>query len=408
MDDGNYDFNKRPDKTYMSPSLPDLGGSGRRIRIATKTFGAVTEPEFATVKGELVVRHKEGQKRVVTAKFFEDNRNVNVLSLQAYTAATGSAHKTGFSLVGREIATFLEFAKHIQEHIFKHDHSVNIEDQELRRFILSQRQAVQIIAEHPEALAEAMRTQVTKKDLVAVAYRRKQLEAFERLLKDPDYFANAKARKGCADEALWQRFFEKNTWIFGYGLGYLFLSSLDEQKLESAVQGHSIVSHGKRADALMKTRGLVSSLCFVEIKVHTTKLLAATKTAYRAGCWAPSPELVGAVAQSQGTVHGAVKNIGDKYSGRDDSGAPTGEAAFNIQPRSFLVIGSLDEFIGEHGVNEEQYRSFELYRRNTAWPEIITFDELYERASYIVNHAGTSEDEFTDRQKGDGHDSSHQ
>jgi hypothetical protein len=408
MDEGDYDLNKRPDKTYMSRSLADFDGSGRKIRIATKAFAAIEEPMFATVKGELVVRHRDGGKRVVTAKFFEDNRDVKVLSLQAYTAETGSAHKNGFSLIGKEIATFLEFTKHIQEHIFKHDHSVNIEDQELRRFILSEREAAQVIADHPEALAEALRTQVTRKDLVAVAYRRKQLETFERLLRDPNYFISAKARKGCSDEGLWQRFFEKNTWIFGYGLGYLFLSSLDDRKLESVVQGHSVSAHGKRTDALMKTRGLISSLCFVEIKVHTTKLLAATKTAYRAGCWAPSPELVGAVAQSQGTVHGAVKNIGDKYSGRDDSGAPNGEAAFNFQPRSFLVIGSLDEFIGEHGVNEERYRSFELYRRNTAWPEIITFDELFERASYIVNHAGDLEGELADNKNGDGHDASNQ
>ncbi len=408
MDEGDYDLNKRPDKTYMSRGLPDFDGSGRKIRIATKAFAPVEEPMFATVKGELVVRHREGGKRVVTAKFFEDNRDVKVLSLQAYTAETGAAHKNGFSLIGKEIATFLEFTKHIQEHIFKHDHPVNIEDQELRRFILSEREAAQVIADHPEALAEALRTQVTKKDLVAVAYRRKQLEVFERLLNDPDYFANAKAHKGCTDEGLWQRFFEKNTWIFGYGLGYLFLSSLDDRKLESVVQGHSVVSHGKRADALMKTRGLISSLCFVEIKVHTAKLLTPTKTAYRAGCWAPSPELVGAVAQSQGTVHGAVKNIGDKYAGRDESGAPTGEAAFNFQPRSFLVIGSLDEFIGERGVNEEQYRSFELYRRNTAWPEIITFDELFERASYIVNHAGGSEDEFAHDKNRESHDASNQ
>lgn len=152
------------------------------------------------------------------------------------------------------------------------------------------------------------------------------------------------------------------------------------------VQGHSVASHGKRADALMKTRGLISSLCFVEIKVHTTKLLS--NKPYRAGCWAPSAELVGAVAQVQGTVQGAIAQIGNKYIGKDELGSPTGEEAFNFQPRAFLVIGSLDEFRGDHGVNEDQYRSFELYRRNTAWPEIITFDELYERASYIVNHNG--------------------
>jgi hypothetical protein len=59
-------------------------------------------------------------------------------------------------------------------------------------------------------------------------------------------------------------------------------------------------------------------------------------------------------------------------------------------------------------VNEEQYRSFELYRRNTAWPEIITFDELYERASYIVNHAGDLGGEFANQKNEDGHEASHQ
>src|ERR1019366_6764613 len=53
-------------------------------------------------------------------------------------------------------------------------------------------------------------------------------------------------------------------------------------------------------------------------------------------------------------------------------------------PRSFLVIGSLAQFQTEHGINEDKYSSFELFRRNIASPEIVTFDELYSRATYIV------------------------
>ncbi|WP_426343357.1 Shedu immune nuclease family protein [Pseudoduganella sp. R-32] len=384
MDDAEFDLNKLPNKTYISSPMPNFGEALRKVRIASKAFGPTDEPSFATVKGELVIRQKKDAKRVIKATFFEDDRQVSVLNLQTYTVETGVAHKTSFALIGQEIANFLEFTKHIQEHIFKHDHPVNITDEELRRYILSEKQATQFMSDNPEVLAEVLRTRITKEDIVAVAYRREQLVTYGRLLNESGYFARAEAAKGRAGEALWQKFFEKNTWFFGYGLGYLFLSSLDDRKLETMVQGHSIVSHGKRADALMKTRGLISSLCFVEIKIHTTKLLAPKP--YRAGCWAPSAELVGAVAQVQGTVQGAISQIGAKFIGKDESGAPTGEQAFNVQPRSFLVIGSLSEFMGEHGINEEQYRSFELYRRNTAWPEIITFDELYERASHIINH----------------------
>lgn len=386
MDDFDYDINKRSDKTYMSKSLPDFHDKEVKVRIASKTFDKGADHVFAMVKGELVLRERVGGKRVVKAKFFEDNRQISVLNLQAYTAETGSPHKASFALIGDEIGRFVEFAKHIQEYVFHHDHPVNITDDDLRKYIISERQATALLIDNPDVLAEVLRTKITKEDIVAIGYRREQLNAYARLLNEPEYFAKAKESKKCGNEALWQKFFEKNTWFFGYGLGYLFLSSLDDKKLENVVQGHSVASHGKRVDALMKTRGLIASLCFVEIKTHSTRLLA-TKP-YRAGCWAPSEELVGAVAQVQGTVHGAVEQIGAKFVGKDEDGAPTGEEAFNFQPRSFLVIGSLSEFMGQNGVNAEQYRSFELYRRNTAWPEIITFDELYERASYIVNHNG--------------------
>jgi hypothetical protein len=388
MDDPDYEYdsNKRSDKTYMSKSLAGFHDKDVKVRIANKVFDKGAAPVFAMVKGELVLREREGGKRVVKATFLEDSREISVLSLQAYTAETGSPHKAGFALIGDEIGKFVEFAKNIQDYVFHHDHPVNITDEELRKYIVSEKQATALLIDNPEVLAEVLRTKITKEDIVAIGYRREQLEAYARLLNDPAYFAKAKEAKKCGNEALWQKFFEKNTWFFGYGLGYLFLSSLDHKKLENVVQGHSVASHGKRVDALMKTRGLIASLCFIEIKTHSTKLL--DDTFYRVGCWAPSAELVGAVAQVQGTVHGAVEQIGARFVGKDANGAPTGEEAFNFQPRSFLVIGSLSEFTGPNGVNAEQYRSFELYRRNTAWPEIITFDELYERASYIVNHNG--------------------
>jgi hypothetical protein len=50
----------------------------------------------------------------------------------------------------------------------------------------------------------------------------------------------------------------------------------------------------------------------------------------------------------------------------------------------FVVVGSLEQFVGEHGVNREHLRSFELFRRNTIQPEIVTYDELFERAKHII------------------------
>jgi hypothetical protein len=135
----------------------------------------------------------------------------------------------------------------------------------------------------------------------------------------------------------------------------------------------------------MKTRGFISSLCFVEIKTHATSLLA--KEPYRAECWRISDELSGSVSQVQKTVQKALKTIQTKTELTNKSGEPTGETVFLYQPKAFVVIGSLGEFATENKINEQKFSSFELFRRNLSNPEIITFDELYERAKFIVQQS---------------------
>ncbi len=398
MSDNGYDDHLRTDKLYVSRSLQAFGHPDRRVRIAKKAFHADDDFAFGTVKKETVIRHTEGARKYVKATFFEDNRGVRVLNIQGYSAATDKPHNASFAFVGEEIGTLVEFINTIRAMPLQDEASVNAFDSTLRKRILSREQAAALLNQNEKVVAEALLdrseqvlaevllTKVTKEDIVAVGYRKRQLDIFRRFLDEPAYFREWSEKLELAPEALWQRFFEKNTWMFGYGLGYLFLSALDGGKLEQVVQGYDMVSYGKRADGVMKTRGAISSLCFIEIKTHETPLLA-TKS-YRAGCWAPSGDLAGAVAQVQGTVHSAVASIGARFEGADREGNPTGEEIFNFQPKSYLVIGSLKQFLNEHGVNQEHMKSFELYRRSTSSPEIITFDELYERARFVANHSG--------------------
>jgi hypothetical protein len=285
--------------------------------------------------------------------------------------------------VGDEIGTLLEFIANIRSVAFTSPRSLNITDEELRDLVLSKKQARTLVVDNEELFAEVVASAITTSDVVAIGYRKRQLDVFRRLLEEPEYFAKAKEAKQCNDESLWQKFFEKNPWVFGYGLNYIYLENLDRKKLEQVVQGFHVGGHGKRVDALMKTKGALSSLCLVEMKTHVTPLLA--RQATRAGCWAASSQLADAVSQVQGTVAAAMDAIRVSLKPDDDQGYPTGEEAFNYAPKSYLVIGNLGEFIGEHGVNKDKLRSFELLRRNLHSPEIITFDELYERAKFIVD-----------------------
>lgn len=376
--------NPLPGKTYISPSLQAFGDKERRVRIASKILPSEDGYEYAKERDEVVLRKKPDAKTYIKAKFIEDSRQIFVLTVQKFVSETGQPYGSGFSFVGEEIGRFCEFLANIHSVDFKNKAKVNITDEELRKIALTTHQAKAFLVDNQELFAEVLKSEVTTEDIVAVGFRKKQLSVYEKLLNNQSYFDDLRARKNCSNEALWQKYFEKNPWVFGYGLGYIFLSSLDDKKLEQVVQGHSIDSHGKRVDALMKTKGIISNLCFVEIKAHTTALLESKP--YRSGCWAPSKELAGAIAQVQGTVASAVENLSSRLNPSDSEGNPTGEEIYNYQPKSYLVIGSLSEFLSEQGVNKDKLRSFELLRKNTSNPEIITFDELYERAKFIVQH----------------------
>lgn len=376
--------NPLPGKTYISPSLQAFGDKERRVRIASKILPSEDGYEYARERDEIVLRKKTDSKTYITAKFLEDTRKTFVLTVQKFVSETGQPYGSGFSFVGEEIGRFCEFLANIQSVDFKNRAKVNISDEELRKIALTTHQAKVFLMENQDLFAEVLKSEVTTEDLIAVGFRKKQLSVYKNLLNDQSYFDDLKQKKNCSNEALWQKYFEKNPWVFGYGLGYIFLSSLDDKKLEQVVQGHSVDSHGKRVDALMKTKGIISNLCFIEIKTHATELLESKP--YRSGCWAPSKELAGAIAQVQGTVASAIENLSSKINLSDSDGNPTGEEIFNYQPKSYLVIGSMGEFVSEHGVNKDKLRSFELLRKNTSNPEIITFDELYERAKFIVQH----------------------
>jgi hypothetical protein len=251
-----------------------------------------------------------------------------------------------------------------------------------------------VIVGNEELIKEVINSEVINEDLVTIGYRKKQLKMFGKLLDDPQYFECQKELNGNSAEKVWQNFFEMNSWIFGYGLGFVFLSNIEGMKLEQVVKGFNMNSYGKRADGVMKSQGAVSNLCFIEIKTHNTVLL--DNNQYRGGCWSQSKELTGGVSQIRITVDAAVKTISELLRVEDDKGNPTGEILYNFKPKSYLVIGNLAQFFSEHGVNQNQLKSFELYRNNQRDIEIITFDELYERARFIVynNQKKNSENDY--------------
>lgn len=377
-------FGRRTDKTIFSKRFMDVT-SGQKLRIASHILAGSEGLHFALVKDEVILRTTASERFQIKATFLEDDRGIKVLTIQRYSQ--NRPLEQSFSFVGQEIDRLLEFVAGIRTVPLEHEGKLHVSDHALKDIVLNEAQARNLFSKHEALFTEIARNQALQRDIVAVGYRRKQLEKFEALLNDSDYFAEEQRGLNTTPEGVWQKFFESNTWIFGYGLSFQFLSGLDKRKLEQIVRGADLTGTGKRVDALMKTRGLINSLCFVEIKRHDKSLLAEQPT--RPGTWAASSYLTSGVAQVQTTVQDAIEQIGRKLTPNDEFGNPTGEMLFNIHPRSCLIVGHLSEFEGDFGgVNEAKFRSFELYRRHLTRPEILTFDELFERAKFIVSEGG--------------------
>ena len=371
-------------RLYISKQFTDIY-SGRKKRFAHKITESEVQEIFVKVKDEILLATKHGGRHQLKALLVEDPRGIQELVIQTFTAETGSPHKSAYSFSGGEIKNLYNYLRGLHEVELGDPGKVIVDDSALDAVLLSSEQASRLVSGNQEILIDAIKHSITKTDILALGYRKNQLELFKKLLEDEDYFEelkNENVSKG--DEAVWQSYFEKNTWILGYGLNYVFNTALDGERLEQVVSGASFLRRGKRIDALLKTRGIISALCFAEIKTHKSSLLKSVKSAYRGESWAISDELAGAIEQIQRTIQNSIENIKTKVEIKDKEDNFSGEELYLYNPRAFLVIGSLDEFVKDNRINESKYSSFEMFRRSINGIEILTYDELYERASFIV------------------------
>ncbi|HDS1187921.1 MULTISPECIES: Shedu immune nuclease family protein [Stenotrophomonas] len=396
-EDGIYVANKVPGRIYGSSAFPVKGlvkdGERftevvRKLRYLDRVFPNIEGDALGVVKHEVVLRTTPTGKRQIKMLLVEDPRLIKSILLQSFDMSEGKdspSRNAHFLITGKEIDELVELAMLAVNAEFRAEDKFRIGIDQLSRFTLSRDAAKQLIGKNEQLLEDILTSEVTERDLVTVAYRRRQLDLFERLLSD-DTFFDEQASQVRGPEEVWQRFFEANHWIFGGSLFFNAAGAIDEGKLERVVAGASVVGPGKRADGLLSTRGRVGALCFAEIKTHRTRLLQ--KSQYRPGVWGPSSDLTDAVAQSQRTVHLAEANIREALRIVDDEGNPLGKEAYLIRPRSVLVCGDLQEFVAEHGVNREKFACFELFRRHLQGPEVVTFDELLERACLLVEQNG--------------------
>ena len=187
--------------------------------------------------------------------------------------------------------------------------------------------------------------------------RLKSLSEFKRLLS------------GDTSEDDWEEFFETNTWIFGYGLKYVFIRALQVQPHYGGTDATG--SGGSRGDFLCGTVSFGYGVTvLVEIKKSTTTLLGRE---YRNSAYPLSRDVTGAISQLQANA---------RLWEVEGAGTEKNREIFNeltVSPRAILVVGHSEELD-----TADKKRAFNLHRAHLTNPEILTYDELLNRARFIV------------------------
>lgn len=248
----------------------------------------------------------------------------------------------------------------------------------------------------PEIIAELLNSGViTSQDIVNTGYRKEQLEIFQKLLEEEGYLGEyrnnqadkeatknkenpsykAKITHSSKDEVVWQYFFQHNEWIFGYGLDYRFNGILQKEFASSISEADG--SETSYTDFLIGDNKFTT---FVELKKPNTPIFGNSKN--RSNSWCLSNDFIDAVSQIlEQKASGQIKLDGEQF---DSDGNKIKQSSYDS--KVILIIGNWNQLDSASNDKEKsiKQKTLELYRRDSRNIEIITYDELYERAKYIV------------------------
>ena len=219
---------------------------------------------------------------------------------------------------------------------------------------------------------------LTSKDIVNTGFRKKGLQIFELFINKEDYwkhYAEKNNLSANSEEKAIQYFLEKNEWIFGYGLDYRYQKILQREVhlSNSTLNGSNEIV----GDYLLGDKRFTT---FVELKKPTTPIFG--RNINRSNSWSLSRDLVDSVSQilSQKAA-GMIKLNNTQF---DSSRNRIQQKAFDS--KVILVIGNWNEIENSKSDLEKEIKkeTFELFRRDSRNIEIITYDELFERAKFIV------------------------
>ena len=193
-----------------------------------------------------------------------------------------------------------------------------------------------------------------------------------------DSYRNKNQINEQGDEAVWHHFLKKNDWIIGLNVDIKFIRDLlSKQKIGIE---NSKGSGSPEVDLL----GLSYFTTLIELKTSKTKIFKDEKSSRsRSNTWDFSSDFIEAYSQ----VLAQRTEITDNKEIITESGQIVDTKENRIlDPKAILIIGNRNEEFPHIRDKEYDFKTdcFERIRRDSRNIEIVTFDELFERAYHIA------------------------
>jgi hypothetical protein len=216
--------------------------------------------------------------------------------------------------------------------------------------------------------------------------RKNNLRTFRLLLEKEDRWRLYQTKyendiRGEGEEAVWHHFLKTHHWFLGLNVDIRFIRDLSP---EGNVGVQTTEGSGSPCADFI---GISDYTTLIELKTPNTDIFTQNRRkTTRANTWSFSTEFIDGVSQCLGQ-----KSDWEKFS--QSKGLILDNKVLNqdhyrtVDPKAIFIIGNKQrELPSDSSAREVLLKrdTFQRFRRNCRNVEIITFDELYERADFIV------------------------
>ena len=378
--DAEFFHMRKQGKTYLTKTFR-WRGHNEIDRFFRMVFDGSDEQLLGELDGALCLRVSSQRKNQVTALVSQDTKGIKRLSFQSYRMTRDGflgSEKNEFTFLSNEWERLKSFLRQIEFVDLSNEDAFQIEDistQHGKKALIDASDAglVSFIkgltGDQRDDLLKSLQGSLTAEEINILLGRKQGLAEFEEQMQLGEW-----------SELDWQNFFEREQWVFGYGLDYRIMKQFDR---EMVVGGAGTDNQNKPTVDFLGT--FTDYTVLVEIKKPDTPIFKERRGG-RAGTWDFSPDFMSAVSQilEQKAEWLSFSQHGDHFNkdGTERLAARTRNA------KSILVIGCKDEFDDPFKVRESDLKrdTFELFRRENRTIDIITYDELLDRARFITRN----------------------